>query len=99
KLIAALTTYLRSQLAANKVPHANSVELQVLNPGDRALLTAGHTPTLSVVAFLLVMGGALLLVYILENLYPRPAHEPGTEESSEPSDRTLRGVRSARASA
>jgi hypothetical protein len=73
KAIKAMKGYLSSQLDASNVPAGQRVEIQVLNPPQVGKLESGRTPTLSVVAFVLIMVGTLLLLYVLENLYPTAA--------------------------
>ena len=70
--IAALRSYLRRNVAQNKVPADEQVTLEVLNPARAGTLVAGRSLTRSVIIWLLVMTGALIAVYVLENLNPRP---------------------------
>jgi hypothetical protein len=70
--IAALRSYLRRNVAQNKVPADEQVTLEVLNPPRAGMLVAGRSLTRSVIIWLLVMTGALVAVYVLENLNPRP---------------------------
>ncbi len=70
KAIDALRGYLREQMDANEVPRKQRVVMQVLNPPLEGKLESGRTPTLSLVAFVLIMVATLLLVYILENIFP-----------------------------
>ena len=89
KAIDALRGYLREQMDANEVPKKQRVIIQVLNPPLIGKLESGRTPTLSLVAFVLIMVGTLLLVYILENIFPTPV--PGKArtalEAIDPEDR------------
>jgi hypothetical protein len=69
-VVKGLGDYLDAENNDAKVAAADRVTLQLLNPPGPGLLTAGRSPTLSAVAFILVMVGTLALVYILENLLP-----------------------------
>jgi hypothetical protein len=69
-VIKALRNYLNRELDANDVKASDRVTLQVLNPPQPGKLTAGRSPTLSLVAFILVMIAALVLVYVLESNRP-----------------------------
>lgn len=80
-LIDALRRYLDTQFAVNKVKAPDRVVVQVINPSKLGTKTSGHTPTLSVVAFVLVLAGVFLLVYVLENLYPPEVRALRLEES------------------
>lgn len=88
KAIRAMRDYLKTQMDENDVPKKQRVVMQVLNPPLAGTLESGRTPTLSLVAFVLIMVGTLLLVYILENLFPtaapaaraRPELEPLSDE-------------------
>jgi len=68
--VRALGGFLKKELDANQVAPKDRVQLQVLNPPDAGVLTAGRSKMLSIVAWLLVMIAALTLVYVLENLHP-----------------------------
>ena len=76
--IRALGGYLKEQLDDNKVAEKDRVQLQVLNPPGPGVLTGGRSLTLTLVAYILVMVGTFVLLYILENLYPTitPNREP-----------------------
>ncbi|WCB95819.1 hypothetical protein DSM104299_04570 [Baekduia alba] len=77
KAIKAMKGYLNAQLDKSNVPDGQRVQIQVLNPPLPGKIESGRTPTLSVVAFVLIMVGTLLLLYILENLYPTPVRNAG----------------------
>src|SRR3954471_9087277 len=67
--IKALDGFIKKELDDNQVAAKDRVQLQVLNPPDPGALTAGRSPTLSVVAWILVMIATFTGVYVLENLY------------------------------
>jgi hypothetical protein len=66
--ISALRGYLDKNVAENNVPASERVTLQVLNPPKQGKLIAGHSLTRSVIAWLLLMVGTLIAIYVLENL-------------------------------
>jgi hypothetical protein len=74
--ITALRRYLAMEQASNGIGSDDRVRIQVLNPPSAGTILVGRSKTPAIVAFLLVMGCALALIYGLENLYPR--HPAGT---------------------
>jgi hypothetical protein len=94
KAIQALRGYLDQQLTEAGVPEAQRVSLQTLNPPDLGSLSSGRTPTVSAVVFILVLVGTLLLVYILENLYPRGLPRAAVWLEDRPAWRRVAGERS-----
>lgn len=93
KAIQALRGYLDQQLTEAGVPEAQRVSLQTLNPPDLGSLSSGRTPTVSAVVFILVLVGTLLLVYILENLYPRGLPRAAVRLEDRPAWRRIAGDR------
>jgi hypothetical protein len=69
-VIHALGKYLSENVAANKVPKDERVQLEVLNPPKSGALAGGRSITLSVIVFLLALVATTVAVYVLENLYP-----------------------------
>jgi hypothetical protein len=70
RAIEAMRGYIEAGMKANRVPGDERVELQVLNPPKAGILTAGRSPTRSVMLFLLGIVATMVAVYVLENLYP-----------------------------
>jgi hypothetical protein len=64
---AALETYLKEQQGITKTPTSERVVVAVVDRPKPALIK-GHSPDLGVIAFLMVMAGALSVVYLRENL-------------------------------
>jgi hypothetical protein len=64
---AALETYLREQQTRSRTPTSDRVVVTVVDRPAPALLK-GHSPDLGVIAFLLVMGAVVAVVYLRENL-------------------------------
>lgn len=67
EVTAALETYLRTQQDQTKTPTSDRV---VVSTVDRAepVLVKGHSPDLGIIAFLMVMAGAVSVVYLRENI-------------------------------
>jgi len=66
-----LIDYVVRLQAANKVPAAQRVELQVLSKANAATVATGRKMTTPIVVFLTVLLAAIGLSFILENLRPR----------------------------
>ena len=65
-----LLDFLDEEADANNVPKARRVELKVLNAPEVALVS-GPKPTMSVIAFMMVMLGTLAVTHLLEALRSR----------------------------
>lgn len=72
-VVDSLRQYLQRHGKANGVPPNERVTLEVLNSPQPGVLVGGRTPTLSVVLWFLVLAVTLVVVYVLENLYPSAA--------------------------
>jgi hypothetical protein len=66
----ALNDYIDQGAEANDISKAKRVELEILNAPEPALV-AGRKPTMSVLAFMLVMLGTLAVTHLLEALRTR----------------------------
>lgn len=80
--IGALREYLNRNERQGGVPRDQRVRLQVLNPPPPGALASGRSITRSLIVVLLVLLGTALVVYLLENAYPRARAE--REGSSDP---------------
>jgi hypothetical protein len=88
--IKALTDYLNKESDASSVPQDQRVVLQVLNQPPLGVLSGGRSPILSAVALILAMVLTLVIVYLLENLYPTPAVIRSVDELVPPASERIR---------
>jgi hypothetical protein len=63
----ALENYLRDQQDQTKTPTSDRVVVSVVDHPPAALIK-GHSPDLGIIAFILVMAGAISVVYLRENI-------------------------------
>jgi hypothetical protein len=84
-----LRTYLRTSQADAAIPPKQRIVVQVLSTAKKATLARDRRLTIPIVAFLGVLIATLGLVFVFENLWPRPhpARETETEGSGQ-ADRT-----------
>ena len=66
----AFIDYVRQQQGAAKIPAANRVVLQVMDPASGASVVAPRKKTLPIMIFVLVVSATLGLAFALENLRP-----------------------------
>ena len=72
---AALQTYVMDQQEAAGIPSRQRIELRPMNTGFSPRLIAPRSKTMPIVIFLAVMFATMSLVFVLENLRPRPAED------------------------
>lgn len=84
--IAALERFLKREMDRNDVAADDRIRLEVLNPPSPAKLTAGHSPTLPGVVFILVVVFGLGTIYVLESLHPRSRWHPPLSGGLDPAD-------------
>jgi hypothetical protein len=71
----ALRTYVTDQQEAAGIPQRQRIELRPMNSGFAPRLIAPRSKTMPIVIFLAVMFATMSLVFVLENLRPRPAED------------------------